>query len=172
MRWFDKAPLEQQLIGLEPLWAEVNGRTVLDVGCAEGLIALECKKAGAKLILGVDNRETAVKEARQHFGDSYTCDAIVADVSQWEPRASFDVVLMLGVLQKLPNPGEVFVRMLCRCKELAVVRLPDGGWPGLTDSRSGNQRIELDKAAALAGFELERVTQGPHGQWAGWLRAM
>jgi 2-polyprenyl-3-methyl-5-hydroxy-6-metoxy-1,4-benzoquinol methylase len=172
VRWFDKAPIEQQMVGLDPLWCEVKGRTVLDVGCAEGLIALECKKAGARLILGIDNRESAVKEARGVLDcdTTYTCDVVVADVIEWEPRASFDVVLMLGVLHKLPNPEQVFARFLGKCNDLAVVRLPS--WPILRDERSGNVRINMDLVAAWSSFELEQVTDGPHGQRVGYLRRM
>ena len=37
--------LKQQLMGLDPLFAECKGKTVLDVGCAEGLISIELDKA-------------------------------------------------------------------------------------------------------------------------------
>ena len=57
MGWFvinhDKAghrdgdrSLEQQMRGLEKLVREVHGKTVLDIGCAEGLISMALVRAG------------------------------------------------------------------------------------------------------------------------------
>jgi SAM-dependent methyltransferase len=163
-RWFTKAPIDQQLIGLDLLWLELNGAAVLDVGCAEGLISQRCWDAGAALVHGVDNRSGAIEEASRAHG---RLEFFVHDCETWEPPRLYDVVLMLGVLHKLADPAKALRKYLAACIEFAVVRLPT--WPILIDSRSGNVPIDLEQVAGECGFKLTEKTSGPHGQWVGYL---
>jgi 16S rRNA G966 N2-methylase RsmD len=65
------AVLEEQLRGLEPMLSEVKGKTVLDIGCAEGLIAREVLERGAAKVIFIDSKQPcvdAVKETDEAFG--------------------------------------------------------------------------------------------------------
>lgn len=173
-RWFTKAPLEQQLIGLEPLWPEIGCASVLDVGCAEGLISWRCLKSGARLVHGIDDRQEAIKEAAGWVSGYARAHGQVfgfwtADAEVWEPPQSYDVVLMLGILHKLKNPAKALCKYLTVCDEFAVFRLPEGGWPILQDSRSGNQPFDLERVAHECGFKLTETAAGPRGQTVGYL---
>ncbi len=171
--WFKsaggKVGLEQQLIGLEYLWPMVSGRSVLDVGCAEGDIAELCVECGASYLLGVENRQDAVRFAKRKG-----LNVVLGNVEEWLPEKSFDVVMLLGVLHKLRNPAEVLERMLKACTGCCVVRLPGAGWPVLTDERSGSKPIDLHRAMVEAGWRLEHRTAGPRvegspAQWVGYM---
>lgn len=163
-----KSSLEQQTIGLDDLWDLVVGNTVLDVGCAEGLIARKCLDAGASFVHGVELRKEAVERTRAL---GVNCDN--ANVDSYNPRRIYDVVLMLAILHKLAEPAKAFARLLSACDLVAVVRLPYGGWPVLVDSRSGSIQIDLGRVASDQGFRLFQVTDGPsfdgRAQWTGYL---
>lgn len=173
MQWFatasgqGKSSLEQQSVGLDPLWPLVIGRTVLDVGCAEGLIARRCLDIGAASVHGVELREQAVWHTRAL---QVPCDN--ADADDYMPKQAYDIVLMLAILHKLKKPADVFRRMLASCNITAVVRLPNGSWPLLVDSRSGSVPIDLEQVASNEGFRLVQVTHGPvcdkGPQWTGY----
>lgn len=152
---------EQQLIGLEQLWPWVKGASVLDVGCAEGLIAIECERQGAENVLGVELRGDAVKRANE-LARNRTASFLQADANVFTVAPlSFDVVLMLAILHKLRDPSAAFERYLRAARQLAVVRLPNDDWPVLRDARSGNRPHDLAAVAARAGFDMTGWAQGP-----------
>lgn len=152
---------EQQLIGLEQLWPWVKGASVLDVGCAEGLIAIECERQGAENVLGVELRGDAVKRANE-LARNRTASFLQADANVFTVAPlSFDVVLMLAILHKLRDPSEAFERYLRSCRTLAVVRLRHNDWPVLRDARSGNRPYDLSVVSKRCGFHLADVRRGP-----------
>lgn len=163
--------LEQQLTGLERLWPEVGGRTVFDLGAAEGAIAAECKRRGATAVEGIELRADAAARARSEFG----VEIHHGDANTYNPRRDYDVVLMLAILHKLRDPSTVFARMLSCSRHLAVVRLRHCDWPVLRDARSGNLPHNLGAIAKAAGFALEHVADGPVDsgnppEWCGYLQ--
>jgi SAM-dependent methyltransferase len=168
--WFDtdtkkgKASFDEQMIGLDSLRFMVKDKAVFDLGCAEGQIAAQMLAWGAKSVHGVDNRSDAVAHAL-----SLGVGATVANADTFAPRQSYDIMLMLGVLHKLKDPAGAMGRMMDGCRKTCVIRLPNGQWPILRDGRSGNKPINLKDAAIDAGFRLYRETDGPHGQWVGYL---
>jgi SAM-dependent methyltransferase len=178
--WFDKAPLAQQLTGLESLLAMVTDKSVLDVGCAEGLILAECLDRGARTSYGVDIRQEAIERALENRQITLAARRSAvglecADVNDWRPHRHYDIVLLLGILHKLADPGKVFRRMLGHCKHTCVVRLPHDDWPVLTDARSGNKPHNLVAIAEDCGFEMIRIAAGPAvggnpAQWTGYLQ--
>lgn len=100
--------LDQQLMGLDPLFAEIEGKSVLDVGCAEGLIAIECARRGASAVTGFEIRSAAVETARKLVKTLAGVGQVyfeTGDANHYPPNARYDVVLMLAVLHKLRDPS-------------------------------------------------------------------
>lgn len=176
-RWFggDRS-LEQQLMGLEPMLAGIRGRSVLDVGCAEGAISLECAKRGARDVTGLEIRSDAVAAARSlaHGGPHRDSMAFyVADANTFTTTTRFDVVLMLAVLHKLKSPGAACRRLAALALELAVIRLPPASAPSIIDARSGHVPCNIDTVMNDLGFSLDLQHSGytgPLGEWMGYYR--
>jgi len=84
----------------------LQGKTVLDIGCNAGFYSQEMKRRGAERVLGIDDNEVYLKQAR-----------FAAEVNQLEIefrlmsvyelarlKESFDVVLYMGVVNRLRYP--------------------------------------------------------------------
>src|SRR5690348_282565 len=102
-------PCSRRGRGLESIVSAAVGMTVLDLGCAEGLVSELFLQAGAAYVHGIDRRAGRIDAARRLFGDCPNARFDVADIGKWRrfqrhagclPR--YDLVVMLGVYQKLP----------------------------------------------------------------------
>lgn len=84
----------------------LNGKTVLDIGCNAGFYSIEMKRRGASRVVGIDHDEAYLAQAR--FAAEVLDEQIefvqmsVYDVAQLKER--FDVVLFMGVLYHLRHP--------------------------------------------------------------------
>lgn len=164
--------LDEQMIGLERLFAEVPGKTVIDAGCAEGLITLEVAKAGAASCVGVEIVERFVDIAvRLAAEQGLPCKFVAAnlndfDVSSLDPA---DIVLMLAIAHKLKDPSRAVGELADLARELCVVRMPPAG-PRIVDPRSGNVPHDVTEVMVAKGFALEAVVAGPLKEWTGYYR--
>jgi SAM-dependent methyltransferase len=166
--------LADQMKGLDWLLNTCLGKTVLDVGCAEGLISIELAKRGA-IVHGVEIVPQHVKVA-QRLTEELAWDETfkqeipvfsVTDANTWVPEADYDIVIMLAVLHKLKNPSLIAYMLAQHAKEAVVVRLPPGPAPVVIDARSGNKRHSIDKALKSAGFEFAGMDRGHFNEWVG-----
>ena len=86
--------------------ADLNGKTVLDIGCNGGFYSIEMKRRGAERVLGVDFDDDYLAQARFAAGVSGLKIEFrklsVYDVGALGER--FDVVLFMGVLYHLRHP--------------------------------------------------------------------
>ena len=163
--------LADQLRGLKPALAAAQGKSVLDLGCAEGLIAREFVNAGARSVFGVEIIAEHV-EAAMALCRGLPCEFVAADVMNWiaelehrhggAPR-QFDVVLALAIYHKVKDPARLVRFSADAARELLVVRLPGGGTADgvYSHARPGNERVEVAKICAGRGLTLERVERGP-----------
>lgn len=169
--------IAQQMVGLRPLLDELRTAklraqplTVLDVACAEGLIAMELAKAGAKYVHGFELVEERVRDAWRLVGE-LPCTFEVGDVNTYQPSDTYDVVACLSILHKLPDPSTTLRRLVgSSCTRMVVIRLPPH-MPGIViDQRSQNQPHDLDKVLRSLRFNLEEETEGPNSEWTGYWR--
>ena len=154
--------LGEQMQAVWPAVAEAAGKTVLDLGCAEGLIGLEFAKAGAAHVLGVE-REREHLEVARRLCDGYRIQFEEFNLKQVDPDypLAFDIVLALGIIHKLEVP-ERGLRFAARsAKDLLLLRSGRGSVNGII--RGKFSRITCDSAAVLRaeGFALEKTVDGP-----------
>jgi ubiquinone/menaquinone biosynthesis C-methylase UbiE len=171
--WFDTPgrlgdrTLKQQLMGLDDLIARVPGKTVLDVGCAEGLISMQLFDEGAKAVHGLEVVAEHVKVADKIRGDR-ACTFEVADANTYVPVREYDIVIMLALLQKLRNPSAACARFAKAAREMVVLRLPPANAPTIIDARSGGHPHRIGDVITSNGFMLKNAQLGHLGEWIGY----
>jgi tRNA (mo5U34)-methyltransferase len=82
------------------------GKTVLDVGCNGGFYALEMKRRGAARVLGIDEDEGYLAQAR-FAAEVRELDIEFRQMSVYDVaalRERFDLVIFMGVLYHLRHP--------------------------------------------------------------------
>jgi SAM-dependent methyltransferase len=164
--------IEQQMIGLERLVAEVQGKTVIDAGCAEGLISLELAKAGARNCVGLEIIGKFVVIANRLAEEQeLPCEFITANLNEFDlsDKPHADIVLMLAILHKLRDPSRVCAALAALARDLVVIRLPPYGLK-IIDARSGMRPHDIGAAMKDSGFVLEAVVSGPLDEWLGYFR--
>jgi tRNA (mo5U34)-methyltransferase len=85
---------------------DLTGKSVLDIGCNAGFYSMDMKRRGATRVLGLDDREDYLEQAR--FAAAVKdLDIEFRRVSVYDVGAlgeKFDLILFLGVLYHLRHP--------------------------------------------------------------------
>jgi predicted RNA methylase len=175
--------LHEQMLGLKPAQNEAYGKSVLDLGCAEALIAIEFARSGASLVCGVENNLNLVNTAKneivkacEHDGKFLPVSCVHMDVSELiadvSLRQTFDIVLALAILHKLPDPAAGARFCADNARSLIVVRLPIGSTGTIRSKHNKHMRCDLREIFKERGFVRERKELGPRGEWVQyWRRA-
>jgi SAM-dependent methyltransferase len=168
--------LGEQLKGLNPLLRDIRGTRVLDLGCAEGLIADACIARGAEAAYGVEINQASVRVGqtmvdRMVFISHLDLNRTDLVVEYLRTLPKLDVCLMLAILVRLRRPLELIDAVV---KEqgpaLFVVRLPSF-MPGFVkDHRSGNIRFDVTARFNTHGYDLSEVEPGHYEEWTGYYR--
>lgn len=115
-KWWDPSSEFKPLHEINPLrlgfiehYAELSGKTVLDVGCGGGILAEAMAAKGAQ-VTGIDLAEKSLKVAKLHLLESgqkvdYRCSA-VEDLLPGH-AAGYDVVTCMEMLEHVPEPASV-----------------------------------------------------------------
>lgn len=160
---------EDQARALEPAFAEAEGKTVLDVGCAEGLLSHEFARRGAKSVLGFDCNAQILEVASRLGRGLPTCTFFRADfnklVEAIEEPDRFDLVLALAVVHKLRSPalGLRWVARSVKPGGLLVMRTSlryDAESDLLRSKHDPNASVRITPALAEEGFSMEKVVAG------------
>jgi tRNA (mo5U34)-methyltransferase len=114
---------------------DLNGKTVLDVGCNAGFYSFEAKRRGAERVLGVDGQ-------RQHVRQGLFVRKVLnlevefrrLNVYELSPQSvgQFDITLALGLLYHLKHPILALENLYRVTKELLVIEtaiMPAGQTP-------------------------------------------
>ncbi len=127
---------------LELNGGSLRGRRVLDMGCNAGYFSLLAIEAGADYVLGVDGRQPYVEQAQLVFEANGINPSRYrfqqGDVLEYDPGEDFDLVLCLGVMDRLAKPVELFERIAGVGAELVVI-----------DTEVSRSRLALFEVATL-----------------------
>jgi SAM-dependent methyltransferase len=163
--------LADQMKGLAAAMEASRGKRVIDLGCAEGLIAIEFARAGASHVTGLELNPPLL-EAAQRLRDALPPEERQRlyfhrdDVSEWSRRhrrGEFDVVLALAIIHKLAEPTRALRACAESAKELVVIRLPKGS-KGVFATKHHNSYCDVNATMPRHGFRLDRSEPGPHGE--------
>lgn len=87
-----------------PLIQGDKNRTVLDIGCANGLLCAYLVSQGYQNVIGIDLNENLINQARQHVPGEF----IHGDASTFfATNRKIDIVFMLNVLEHIDRPNLV-----------------------------------------------------------------
>lgn len=160
--------LAEQLQGLEFALTEAPGKTVLDLGCAEGCIAQAFVRAGARAALGIDNNRAFIDHAvamNRHQDTVFYCQDLNAGPDYVDcVSADSDIVLMLAILHKLCDPAKSLREWAAFARDLIVIRLPAGSDGEFGYKHGRHMRCDVRAELPPLGFALERDLPGPRGE--------
>lgn len=159
--------LEERVAPLRPLMARIKGATILDLGCAEGLIsAYLCEVGGARLAHGIDKHgpwlETAIELHRSRVRPKFKVKYDQCDLDHFDEAVipflpSYDVVLALNVIQKLQKPREFLLTVAHMASKFFVYSGPDAV---LVDRRSDHVPVDIEHELGPLGFKLWHFDHG------------
>ncbi len=84
------------LFAAEMEHSDIHDKTVLDLGCGDGIFALGAALLGARCVLGIDLQSKALKAARENstrLGIHDKVDLVLGDVSSLELLGTVDTVM-------------------------------------------------------------------------------
>lgn len=166
--------LDEQAKGLQPMLDDVAGRSVLDLGCAEGMISQLVLEHGATRVLGLDYNADFVAQA-QRLVTSSNARFARHDLNTPQPHfymaCQADVVLALAIIHKLKDPAAGLVRWSGLALHRFVIRLPTGSAGEFGSKYEPKARCDTRVVLPQLGFELEHDLEGPRGERVQhWLR--
>lgn len=139
--------LKERIRGLTPLLSATRGGSVLDLGCAEGMIGKWLFEAcGAASYLGLDKHEPYLETAREVFADDPRAQFAACDFDQFDEwretyplRESYDVVLALNIIHKLARPAHFLEQISKLAGRVLAIAVPA---EVINDARSGNAPVD------------------------------
>jgi ubiquinone/menaquinone biosynthesis C-methylase UbiE len=106
---------------------EINGKTILDVGCGSGRYALEFARRGAQRVVGIDFAQAMIDLAKNYAEDlaeKERCKFISGDFIKYDFKEKFDYTIAMGFFDYLKNPSDYLVRMKDFTKGKIVASFP------------------------------------------------
>jgi SAM-dependent methyltransferase len=139
------------------------GKSILDMGCAEGLVGKAFIDAGAIQYTGIESVEGHVKVARK------LCAGLPMEFRHinmndlpegWANPA--DIVMCLGIAHKLIDPGKAIRIAAQSARELVLIRSGKGAnAQGIIKSKHHGNTCDSHAIMMAHAFRLSRVVEGP-----------
>lgn len=159
--------IEEQLLGLSPALAECKGKTILDLGCAEGVISREFARAGAASVTAIELLEPHLVIARQlckGLNIEFICAHIGDYIKVQSAIKQYDFVLALGIIHKLPDPNVPLVFAARSAKDLVLFRAPALAAHGVIKSKFTKMTCNVPQVMVSQGFVDEKIIKGTRNE--------
>ena len=103
---------------------DLTGKTVLDLGCAEGYFTFEAKRRGASRVVGLDVEFDVIRRNRI-LADCLNLDVEfdVINLEQQKLSEKYDYVLCLNVLHHLTDPLSVLDNLTEIARERLILEM-------------------------------------------------
>jgi tRNA (mo5U34)-methyltransferase len=102
--------------------ADLTGKTMIDIGCADGFYSIVGRARGAARVLSIDDQQTMglqfLLENKVYPIEYRKLDVMSPEFADLEP---FDFVHFAGVFYHLQNPVEAFKRVRRITREVALI---------------------------------------------------
>jgi len=161
-RWWDADGEFRPLHQINPLrlgwmkeFCELQGKTVLDVGCGGGILADSLARSGA-FTTGIDLSTKVLRIAQLHAMDAQTENVqyreISAEAMAQEQPGGFDVVTCMEMLEHVPDPASVV--------QSCATLVKPGGW--VFFSTLNRNPMSFLQAIIGAEYVLNMLPRGTH----------
>jgi 2-polyprenyl-3-methyl-5-hydroxy-6-metoxy-1,4-benzoquinol methylase len=93
---------------------EIQGASVLDIGCGTGRYAIEFARLGAAKVVGIDFAPSMIEfctSIANQFGFRDTCQFICDDFLKYRFTENFDIVVAMGFFDYIEEPGPFVARI-------------------------------------------------------------
>jgi len=162
--------LKEQMMGLQPALDECAGKTVLDLGCAEGMIGREFARAGASEVVGIELLSSHLAVAKVQCRDfpqmKFICAHLGDYIQTLETIPQYDIVLALGIIHKLHDPVVPMRFAAQSARDLLIFRAPAKKYDGLIKSKFTDAKCNVPEIMASEGFVEEKLIPGVRGEAA------
>lgn len=157
--------VEEQVAALRPAIAECAGKTILDLGCAEGLIGREFARAGAARVIGLEASAAHLAVATEECRKWKQMEFMLVDLNEAAKQLVFsvDIVLCLGIAHKLHEPGDCVRLAANSSNDLVLIRSGRGADEnGIIKSKHRpDSTCDSHEIMKTRGFYLWLVKTGP-----------
>lgn len=124
-RIFDSRSLAVDYRTLPPILKP--GMQILDIGCGTGGISKDIARAigPSGKVTGIDNTALFIESGKQTFAEVKNLELIHADLFDFDPDSSFDLIVAARVLQWLSDPLAALIRIKSMLKPGGMVSILD-----------------------------------------------
>jgi 2-polyprenyl-3-methyl-5-hydroxy-6-metoxy-1,4-benzoquinol methylase len=137
---------------------ELEGKSILDVGCGSGRYALEFARRGADRIIGIDYAQEMIELAKSYAEktkENAGCRFVCGDFADYDFGEQFDYAVAMGFFDYLKNPSAYLAKMknLTRSEIIA-------SFPKKRTFRGAIRKIRLFLAGCPVRFYSRREIEG------------
>ncbi len=128
-KWFRKSMLIRMQKSIEAC-ETVADKRILDVGTGPGHYAVLLAQKGAREVVGVDFASNMISIARQYAQEKNVTDRCrfeTADVMDYQDEEGFDVIIVMGVMDYIPEPIPFIKHLQTLAKNKIVFSFPEEG---------------------------------------------
>jgi len=116
-------PPSQQMWVADAIPQDLTGKTVLDLGGADGFYSFLCEQRGAKKVVCADFMVFDGFKAAKKIINSHVEHRII-NLPNMESLENFDIVLFFGLYYHLPNPVEILQKLYDKVNESIILAGP------------------------------------------------